>query len=297
MSTWCERKRWHCLPPNERWIQRNDDSIDSMIAKSINAVLSVRSVAVISDQHRSQSASLQSLQAFPSPLGSTVALFLFTWHWTAVKYRCLCCAWESSGRAIEYMRERERGRRERKSWAVRVRAWDQTNSERVRAVTALVKGTAVALRECRVHNGCDHKSGIVCLCTAVLQWVQWPNIAPEALSDWLTVRPVVWAVCVIPALMPSLSDMKVVYDLLRQRRQPQANYHQMDGQNPHPTNGSGLQCSAVGGAPVPTGGQSCASEHIISIDSIHINKELGVGEFGVVQQGHLFHYSPCLSLL
>lgn len=87
--------------------------------------------------------------------------------------------------------------------------------------------------------------------------------------------------------MPSLSDMKVVYDLLRQRRQPNANYHQMDGQSPHPTNGTNAstagQCSV--GAPVPTSGQSCASEHIISIDSIHINKELGVGEFGVVQQG------------
>ena len=83
--------------------------------------------------------------------------------------------------------------------------------------------------------------------------------------------------------------MKVVYDLLRQRRHPSTNYHQMDQQTAQQeqlqSNGGASSTSAVCSSAAGVGSTSCGSRHIISYDSIQINKELGAGEFGVVQQG------------
>ena len=83
--------------------------------------------------------------------------------------------------------------------------------------------------------------------------------------------------------------MKVVYDLLRQRRHPSTSYHQMDPQTQQQlqqTNGGSSMCANSSST------TSCGSRHIISYDSIQINKELGAGEFGVVQQGMYYGCAP-----
>ncbi len=100
--------------------------------------------------------------------------------------------------------------------------------------------------------------------------------------------------------------MKVIYQYLLRHRNNGQQYHQMDRQlinncnnmsnnstntintiNTINTNDSNSNTNSN----TNNNNNSCVgSRHIISNDSIIINKELGVGEFGVVQQGlHLLY--------
>jgi len=91
--------------------------------------------------------------------------------------------------------------------------------------------------------------------------------------------------------------MKVLYEYLRRHINP-TEYHQMSHQlitnnsNNNNNNNNMSTMSANNGVSNTShnNNNKVSSRHIISHDSIIINKELGVGEFGVVQQGlHLFY--------
>ena len=84
--------------------------------------------------------------------------------------------------------------------------------------------------------------------------------------------------------------MKVIYEsYLRRHRNNNNNHNNNNGHNIeicHPNDYSKNSSNRTNNGD-SLAGSNC--RNIISVDSLVINKELGVGEFGVVQQGKLGH--------